>query len=163
MNSAAIDGIAPGLTGWGGWYWPLGGGGGGWCWGADAAVTSFRLRSSDTGALRGAGAGPHHRRSSAGGGRGLPAPGAAGAAVCSPCRERAAIGPCAIQGVSTGPRPEELRQAELELPEAFAAWPGNWWSSTWPRVTDRASGGYGRAYAALTAAGTYTRLTLGEP
>ncbi|MFQ7855199.1 MAG: hypothetical protein ACLRIS_08790 [Flavonifractor plautii] len=26
-------GIAPGLTGWGGWYWPPGRRGGGWCWG----------------------------------------------------------------------------------------------------------------------------------
>ena len=34
MNSAAITGeLPPGLTGWGGWYWPPGRRGGGWCWG----------------------------------------------------------------------------------------------------------------------------------
>ncbi|UQT48375.1 hypothetical protein M5E87_28025 [Flavonifractor plautii] len=38
---------------------------------------------------------------------------------------------------------EELRQAELELPEAFAAWPGSWWSSTWPRVRDGPLAGTG--------------------
>ncbi|MFQ7855200.1 MAG: hypothetical protein ACLRIS_08795 [Flavonifractor plautii] len=43
---------------------------------------------------------------------------------------------------------EELRQAELELPEALPRGRGNWWSSTWPRGRDGASGGYGRAYAA---------------
>ena len=58
---------------------------------------------------------------------------------------------------------EELRTLELELPGAFAAWPGelvelrlaqNVGTGVW-RVRESASG--------LTGQGTYTRLTLGEP
>ena len=90
---------------------------------ADAAVTSFRLREQRYGA--------------------------AGAAVCSPCRERAAIRPCAIPGRINWPAPgKSCGRQSWSCRRPLPRGRGNWWSSTWPRGRDGASGGYGRAYAA---------------
>lgn len=68
-----------------------------------------------------------------------------------------------FRGVSTGPRREELRQAELELPEAFAAWPGELVELNLAKGTGRGLWRVRESVCGLTAAGTYTRLTLGEP
>ena len=58
---------------------------------------------------------------------------------------------------------EELRQAELELPEAFAAWPGELVELNLAKGTGRGLWRVRESVCGLTAAGTYTRLTLGEP
>ena len=58
---------------------------------------------------------------------------------------------------------EELRQAELELPEAFAAWPGELVELNLAKGTGRGLWRVRESVCGLKAAGTYTRLTLGEP
>ena len=58
---------------------------------------------------------------------------------------------------------EELRQAELELPEAFAAWPGDLVELNLAKGPGRGLWRVRESVCGLTAAGTYTRLTLGEP
>lgn len=165
MNSAAIMGeLPPGLIGWGGWYWPLGGGAR-LVLGADAAVTSFRLREQRYGVLsevlvrdrtteevqrvadedflrRG---GRCRRVLTMPGKSSYQAMRYSGAYQLARARGRAAAGRVGAAGGLC------LRGR------------GNWWSSTWPRGRDGASGGYGESVCGLTAAGTYTRLTLGEP
>ena len=165
MNSAAIMGeLPPGLIGWGGWYWPPGRRGRRLVLGADAAVTSFRLREQRYGVLsevlvrdrtteevQRVADEDFLRR----GGR---------------CRRVLTMpGKSSYQAMrysgayQLARAREELRQAELELPEAFAAWPGELVELNLAKGTGRGLWRVRESVCGLTAAGTYTRLTLGEP
>ena len=68
-----------------------------------------------------------------------------------------------IMSVELARAREELRQAELELPEAFAAWPGELVELNLAKGTGRGLWRVRESVCGLKAAGTYTRLTLGEP